>query len=294
MRTVHRAGRIIGALTLALALSFGLGGCSTLRLGYASLPEVGYWWLDSQLDFTDAQTSRVRDDLARLQQWHRREELPRYAALLQGLERLAPGELGAAQACAVADEARQHLQRLAQQAEPALVATALTLSPAQVEHLAEHQARGNRQWRKDWLQPSPADRVERRVKLTTERLERFYGRLDAPQREVLRQQLARSSFDPQRVLAERERRQADLLQTLRRLQAPELPLDEARSVWRGFITRVQASPDTAWQRHSQQLLQENCALVATVHASTTAAQREAAATRLRGWQRDLAEIAAAR
>ncbi len=294
MRTVHRVGRIIGALSLALALSFGLAGCSTLKLGYAGLPEISYWWLDSQLDFSETQTLRVREDLARLQQWHRREELLRYAALLEAMERLAPGDFTPAQACALAEDGRQRLTALAAQVEPAVVAVALTLTPAQLEHLARHQARANRDWRKEWLQPAPAERLDQRIKLTAERLERVYGRLEPPQREVLRQHLARSVFDPQRAYAERERRQTDLRATLRRLQSPEMPVDEARGLWRGFVGRALASPDAAGQRHAQALLQENCALVAAVHAIASPAQREAAAARLRGWQRDLTELAAAR
>ena len=89
--------RIIGGLALAL----GLVGCSMVKLGYNNLPEVAYWWLDGYVDFSEAQAPRAREALARLQQWHRSEELPRYVQWLREAEGLAGGDIGPAQACAL-------------------------------------------------------------------------------------------------------------------------------------------------------------------------------------------------
>ena len=287
MRTVHRPGRIIGVLAASLMLA----ACSLVTLGYNSLPLLTFGWLDGYIDFDDTQAPRVREDLARLHQWHRAHELPRYAALLQQMEQLAPGEPTAAQACAVYDSGRRHLLALAERAEPMIVSTALSLQPAQLAHLAQRFQRRDEEWRRDWVERSPGQRQDKRITQSTERLERLYGRLEPAQRQVLREQVARSVFDPQRVLAERQRRQADLLETLRRLQAPALPLQEARQLWRGFMARTQASPDANWQRHAQALTQEQCALFAAVHAAASPAQREAAAARLRSWRQDLAALA---
>lgn len=288
MRTVHRLGRIIGVLAAALALA----ACSLVTLGYNSLPLLTFGWLDGYIDLDDTQALRVREDLARLHHWHRASELPRYAALLQQMETLAPNELTAAQACTVYETGRRHVLALAEQAEPMIVSTALSLLPAQLDHLARRLQRRDEEWRRDWVERSPAQRQDKRLTQTAERLERLYGRLEPLQREALREQLARSVFDPQRVLAERRRRQADLLETLRRLQAPGLALTEARQLWRGFMARVQHSPDAAWQRHAQALTQEQCALYAAVHAAASPAQREAAAGRLRSWRQDLASLGA--
>src|SRR5207245_8249679 len=74
MMTVVRLARIIVLLTLVT----GLAACSAIKLGYNTLGEVAYWWLDSYIDFTDAQAPLVRQDLARLHAWHRHEELPRF------------------------------------------------------------------------------------------------------------------------------------------------------------------------------------------------------------------------
>ncbi|AEG91833.1 DUF6279 family lipoprotein [Ramlibacter tataouinensis] len=287
MTTFKLRLRIIGLLALCLALA----ACSAVKLSYNNLDEVAYWWLDGYLDFDTAQASRVRGDIARLHLWHRETELPRVEELLQGLERLAPGEVTAAQACDLFEQARKRLLAVAERAEPAIVTLALSLTPDQLQHLERRYARNNQEYRREWLRLPPGERLDQRLERIVERSERVYGRLEEPQLAVLRRQLAQSVFDPQRILAERQRRQQDMLQTLRQLQAPGLELAQARGLMRGYFERVQSSPDAAWRAHQEALTQEGCRSFAAGHNATTPAQRETAVQRLRGWQRDLRELA---
>ena len=69
----------LGLTCLALALS----GCSAARLGYGAAPELMYLWLDSYLDFDNAQARRVKTELKTMHRWHRSEEMPLLADLLQ-------------------------------------------------------------------------------------------------------------------------------------------------------------------------------------------------------------------
>ncbi|MFD0669166.1 DUF6279 family lipoprotein [Ramlibacter sp. MAHUQ-53] len=279
--------RIIGALALASALA----GCSALQLGYANAPQLAYWWLDGYFDFSDAQTPRVREALEQVHQWHRTEELPRLVALARQAEQLAAGDFGGAQACALYESGLARLDALRAQVEPVLAQFALTLTPDQLRHLARRFETNNEDFRKQWVTASAADRRERRLKLFAERLEMAYGKLEEPQRVVLRQQLEASPFDAARVLAERHRRQADTLQVLRQLQAPGTSPAEARRQLQALLARAQHSPDPAYRRLQEQATQHNCALVAAVHAAATPAQREASMRRLRAWQRDFSDLA---
>jgi hypothetical protein len=279
--------RIIGVLALAA----GLAACSAVKLGYNSLPELAYWWLDGHVDFTETQTPQVRDELARLHGWHRANELPRIAEMLGRMEQLATGSVTPAQVCGFVAEARTRLAAVALQAEPALVATALALNPRQLQHLERKYRNGNAEWRQEWIGLPPAELADKRFKQALERAENIYGRLDEPQRAVLRQWVDQSSFDPQRVFVERVRRQQDLLQTLRRLA--DNPTDGARLL-RDYIERVQRSPDPDYRRYQDQVMEEGCRHSAAIHDSTTAAQREQAVRRLRAYQRDLRELSAQR
>jgi alpha-amylase/alpha-mannosidase (GH57 family) len=97
-------------------------------------------------------------------------------------------------------------------------------------------------------------------------------------------------YEPQRVLAERQRRQQDLLQTLRRMAEPGMATDTARNLLRAYLDRTQHSPDTAYRAWQEALVQEGCRIFSAVHESTTTAQRQQAVRRLRAYQRDLREL----
>ncbi|HYF43429.1 MAG TPA: DUF6279 family lipoprotein [Ramlibacter sp.] len=287
--TVAFFARIIGLLALALSLA----ACSAVKLGYNNLPEVTYWWLDGYVDFEDGQDQRVREDLARLHTWHRGAELPRYGELLQRMERLAAKDLVPAQVCAFEPDLRERFQVLADRAEPPVVTMALSLTPAQLQHLERKYAKNNAEYRRDWLRLTPAELTDKRVKQLLERFEMVYGNLGDAQRAALRQQVERSPFDAQRVLAERQRRQRDTLETLRKVTGGA-PLDEARALMRGLFERTLKSPDPAYRAYQEAAVQAFCSTVAVVHNSTTAVQRENAVRRLRAYQRDVGELTAVR
>ena len=278
--------RIIGLLALAAMLA----GCSAIKLGYNNLDDIAYWWLDSYVDFSDEQSTRVREDLASLHAWHRRQELPAVIAMLQEMEKLAPGEVTPAQACALVQQVRERLNAVADRAEPAVVTLALGLAPEQLQHLERKYEKNDAEYRKQWVRPPREEQREKRFDQFLERSEMIYGRLDAPQRDVLKRLVEQSIFEPERMLAERMRRQQDALQTLRKLSGQPVPFAEARSLLRGYLERTQEPPDPASRRYQQALIDEGCRNIATLHNSTNAAQRDAAVRRLRAYQRDLRDL----
>jgi len=288
MRTL---GLRLAGIIVALACAVALAGCSAVKLGYGNGVNLAYWWLDGYLDFSDAQAAQARGELERLHAWHRQQELPRVIELLARAEQLAPNAVSPEQACAIVADARARLEAVAERADPAVVGLAVTLTPAQLRHLERKQRRNNDKFRRDWIAATPAEQKERRVDFLQERFEMIYGRLEAPQRAVLRRSVEQSVFEPQRMLAERQHRQQDLLQTLRQVIAPGLPVAEARTLLRGYLDRMQRPSDAAQRSWQNALLQENCRLFAALHDSTTPQQREQAVRRLRAYQRDLRELA---
>lgn len=288
MKTSFRLARIIGLLALAAALA----GCTALKLGYNTLDDVAYWWLHRYIDFTPDQTARVREDLARLQAWHRTQELPQLAVMLQGVEQVAMGDITASQACTVVTQVRQRIHAVVERAEPAIVTLAMELTPEQLAHLENKYHKNNADYRREWVRLSPAEQRDKRFKQFLERSETFYGRLGEPQRSALRRQLEHSVFDARRILAERQRRQQDVLQTLRKVAGQPVSLADARSLVSGYLDRAQESPDPAYRAYQQALIDEGCRTLATLHASTTTTQREAALRRLRAYLSDVRELSA--
>ena len=289
--------RIIGPALAVLALAL-LQACSAVKLAYNNTPELAYWWIDSYADLDEAQPGTVREELARLHQWHRGTELPKVAELLQKARRIAIADTTPEQACELFANIRVRIDAVILQAEPASVALAMDLSAAQLANIKSKFKKNNAGWRDDWVKSSPAERLDKRMKSARERSEDFYGALDERQATLLREALARSSFDPALNFGERVRRQQDLLQTLRLtsgLAGDAKPnAAQATSALRAYLERSISSPNPAYRAWTDNAILEGCRTVALLHNSTTPAQRERAQRRLAAYERDARELAAQR
>ena len=280
--------RIIGALLLAL-----LAGCSAVQTGYNNAPGLLYWWLDGYADFSDAQAEPVRESLVALHDWHRREELPAYAALLQRMRQDTAQDVTPEQVCAHVTQLRQHLQRLGAQAAEGLVRYASTTQPAQLQHLTRQFEKHNRQWREEWLDGSPEELLQRRMKRVLERYEDFYGRLEPAQRKLLQERLAVSGFDPRLAWSERQRRQQDMLRVLQEQRSGERPA-HVKAEMLALVQRSLEPPDPVMHAGFEQMLREGCRTLADLHNSTSPAQRRRLQERLQGYETDVRTLAAQR
>ena len=282
------------ALCLALLLVWVLllQACSAVRLAYSEVPQLAYWQLDRYLDLSDAQTDRVRSELDLLHQWHRSTMLPQHARLLQQVQQQLPATVTPDQACRIYDEVRIQLDAVWAQAEQQLLWLAPQLSPAQIRTLEVQQAQSNADWKKQWLDASPERMREQRYKQLLSRAETFYGTLDEPAREALRSYVAHSAFDPRRSYAERLRRQKDLVGVLQSIAQDRSDRQRTLGLLRGYRDRFNASPDLAYQRYAQRLVEEGCEAFAHMHNAMTPAQRMQAVQSLKGYERDFWVLAA--
>jgi len=287
--------RIIGLALLLLAL----GGCSMVRLSYDQAPNLLYWWVDGYVDATGEQTPRLREGIERWFVWHRRSQLPEYAALLVRAQRevLEPTTAGAV--CAWQAEAERRLDTAIEEAVPAAAELMLSLTPEQLKHIERRMAKVTEEMRADFLQADPAERRAASLKRSVERFETLYGRLDAAQRERLGALLAASTFDPERWLAERQLRQRDMLRTLASVSAAAraggdrgAALQRAQASVRVIAERTTLSPRPDYRAYQQRLTQDNCQLVANMHNAMMPAQRQAARAKLKGWEDDLRALIA--
>jgi hypothetical protein len=287
-RSLVRSG-IIAALVVALAF---LGACSALRFGYNQADEVAYWWLDGYLDFTDGQTPKVRQALTRWHAWHRRTQLTDYAALLARARTDVPNPTSAERVCDWWNDARGRIDVAIDQIIVPTAELMLSLSPEQVKHIERRYAKGNEEFRADYLQADPAQRLKDSVKRAADRAETFYGPLDEVQRERIAKLVAGSPFDAELWFNERKQRQQDALQMLRRLKTDGATADQAQAALRAYIERTARSPRPEYQRYAQNLTQYNCAFAATLHNATSPAQRAVLVGKLKGWEVDLRSLAA--
>mgnify|MGYP007095266499 FL=1 len=68
--------------------------------------------------------------------------------------------------------------------------------------------------------------------------------------------------------------------------------EQARTLLRGYIARFNTSPDAAYQRYAQTLVQEGCEGFSRVHNAMTAAQRFKAVQSVKGYEQDFLVLAA--
>ena len=284
---------IIGAL---LVLTTLVSGCGAMRLAYDRAPDVVYWWVDGYVDFDDAQSERASVALDRYFDWHRRTQLPDYAALLGRASRQVGGAEPATGAvmCRWADEVGARIPALVEQALPMVAGLATTLTPEQLRHVERKYEKTNAKYRDEYLQPDPADRLDAAVERVVDRAESVYGGLDDTQTALVRRLVGASPFDPAVWLAERQQRQRELLAALRRLQAASAPPAEVQATLRTLVARMQVSPREPYRRYAERLRAYNCELAAQLHNATTPKQRRKAAERLDGWANDFRALTAAR
>ncbi|MGJ7522641.1 DUF6279 family lipoprotein [Variovorax sp. LT1P1] len=293
MRLPLKCGAALAKIGCALVLGVALSGCSAVKLAYNNLPELGYWWLDSYVDFNGAQSPRVKEQLAQLLERHRRTELPKLLVLVEKAERLAVADVTPAQVCAASDEVRDSLLATAVDAAGPGAELALGLGDAQLQHIEGKYAKNNAEYASDWLERSVEGQHRKRYDTFLERSEDFYGTLDDAQRKLLRQMADRSIFDPKRVDAERRQRQRESLALMRRYSNSGARPAEVQAALVAYAQRIAQPPSGPWRDYQQALLQEGCGNIARLHNATRPAQREQAARRLQAYAQDIRDLIAA-
>ncbi|MES2361159.1 MAG: DUF6279 family lipoprotein [Pseudomonadota bacterium] len=284
--------RIISLLALASLLQ----ACSAVKIVYNQAPDLAYWYLDGYVDFSEKQSLQVKEDLARLLAWHRQTQLPGYIDTLQKLQRQMPADMDAAQACEMFFDVRRKLLAVSTQAEPAVLALAGTLEAGQLAQMEHRFAKGNTDYREDFVEGTPKARRHKRYKQAVNRAEMLYGRLGDKQLGLIGQAIDQSRFDAALSYAERVRRQQDALQTLRTLAAnrstaADTP-EKTRDAMRALFERSLNSPDAVYRDYLEKLTQDNCKNFADLHNSTTPAQRLRAVETLNSYEQDLRTLAA--
>ena len=150
----------------------------------------------------------------------------------------------------------------------------------------------NIEFRDDYLQADPAERLQKSIKRAVDRAETMYGSLDDAQHAMLARAIEVSPFDPQLWLEERMLRQQDVVKTLRRLVSERAPVDQTLAALRVLVVHAQRSPREVYLQYQARLHQYNCKLAAELHNSTSREQRLAAVKKLKSWEEDARALAA--
>ncbi len=269
-----------------------MGGCSSIPLAYNNGPQLAWWWVDGYFDFSREQTPAIRQRLDQLFDWHRSTQMALYLPLLVNAQAQVAEPTTAAMACRLQAQVLDLLEPTLEHALGSAADLLPSLGEAQFKHLEARYAKVLAEMRDDFLQADLAERHRQSVRRALERAERLYGRLDEAQRRVVDAGVVASPFNPEMWWQERQRRQRDTVQTLRRLAAEKADRDLRLAALRTLVARMERSPDAAYRAYQLKLADYNCAFAAQIHNATTPAQRKRARETLKDWETDLRQLMA--
>lgn len=172
-------------LSVALA-SLLLAGCSSLTLGYGQLPRLMNWWIGGYLDLDRAQGRQLDTALRQWHDWHRREELAQWQALLAQADAMLDGGLDAAEMQRLEKTFDESLRRCLERAAPLAQPLLASLSEMQWAQLRRRMAEKQQEWREREDERDDEERGDRYVKA----LERWLGDLPPAAERLARQQAA--------------------------------------------------------------------------------------------------------
>lgn len=268
-----------------------LSSCSMVRIGYDQGPQLAWWWLDGYVSFNNEQTPHAKEAIRKWFAWHRTTQLPEYAAWLSTLRSQISDPVTATQVCGWSEELRSTIAPAFDHTVQLGAPLVTKLGEAQWRSIEQRYAKVNEEFRHDFLQLHAEERLAASIKRIVKRVENMYGDIDESQHRLIVAGIEASPLDPERWLAERQRRQHETLSILRRLAAEQAETAHIVTALRGLIERVQRSDDEDYRAYQLKLMEYNCAFIADVHNSTTPIQRQHAHDKLKDWETDLRKLA---
>jgi Family of unknown function (DUF6279) len=209
---------------LVLAGAAALAGCGTvMRVVYNNGDFALRVMANEYFDTNGDQEVILKAQLARLHEWHRREELPAYSRLFQSAaERAARGLNAEDVSWAVASVRERYRQVVAQAAEDGAPVIA-TFKPDNYAALDRKFAEVNAKFTKDYLAGDQAKRDRARAKWFEERAEWFVGDLTEQQVAIIHRFVQSQPRMNEVRLADRKRRQQAFVALIRQYQSsPQL------------------------------------------------------------------------
>ncbi len=283
--------RLLNQLILALVAALLLQGCSAVRLGYGNADSLARWWIDKYVDMSPEQDALARERLARFHAWHRKTQLPDYVAVLRQGQKFVTGQPTAGDALALGDGMIRRGRVLAEQATPDIAEFLATVTPAQIERMAERVAERNADYAKEaQLADGESGRRKARYKRLLERTEYWFDDFSGVQKTALRRLIDGQASGSQFWYDERLRRQRDWLDLVRLVQRDRPSRERVMELLRDYAARFDMPTDPARLAQAMALRRAAAELAVAIHALTTPEQRAHAEHKLGVLIRDFTEL----
>ena len=270
---------LLATVLAALAL---LQGCSAIRVAYSNADTLIRWQANSYFDFHEELGEELDRRIAAFLGWHRAVALPQYARIATDAATRMERHLTRADLdwlyAAVEGQVREGLRAAATEAAPLLD----RLEPVQLEHFEQRLREENRKFARENLRGGAAERRERRLKRTLERLEDWFGALGEEQVALVRRYNETAPMSIELRDRDRKRRQAELVAMLRAREARKRLPDWAADWDRGR--------EPAYAVAFRDSRTAYAGMIVALDRTLSPEQRRAAAARLRGFAADFEQL----
>jgi hypothetical protein len=272
---------------LLIAICAPLASCSATRIAYDNADTALRFMVASYLELDPEQTEDLRQRIVQFHQWHRRNELPAYAALLRSAsERAGRGITTEDVAWGLANLRSRYRSFGAKAAEDAAPVLA-TLAPEQVAALEHRFAENNQKYAKAFLAADGEKRRRAQARRMLDRFRDFAGDLTPDQEaRIERFALAHEGHVALRF-EDRQNWQREVIEVLKqRRQAQELGrrLAETFSVPELRRSETFLNEDKRWDEDLGRLIVE-------LDRSLSPAQRAHVVRRLADYANDFSALA---
>jgi Family of unknown function (DUF6279) len=280
-----RAG-VLGVIVVAATAV--LAGCSSVvRVAYNNGDIAVRMMADEYLDLQGEQAALFKVRLARFHEWHRLEELPRYAQVLDSAAaRVRRGVTREDVVWAVAT-IRERYRALALQGIDAAIPVLATLTRQNLGALEKKFAASNRKFADEYLAGDPAARAKAREDAIGARFDEWLGSVSAAQQSLIASYVRAQPGIQAMLLADRKARQRQLVSLLGSGREPSVLRERLRALFVDY--EAQRSADYA--RAAREWEGRVITLVTKVLQAASPAQREYAAERLTRYAEDFRALA---
>ena len=291
---MHLGARLSSRLAqplVALLVTASLAACGVIKMGYNNADTVVPLWLNRYLDLDSAQKGLVRQRLKSLLAWHRSTQLPDYARLAADLQKRAADPITTADFALLDKEMLRRAETMVEHAIPDAADLLLTVKPEQVKTLQKKFADNDEKFRDDNLRGDVERRQKVRYEKALDRAEEWYGRFDRQQRAAIRRASDARPLNNEFVLAERQRREDELVALVGRVVRDKPPRETVIGLLHTYYERLELSPDRERRAFQEALHHATDEMNSAIANLATREQRDHAVEKLQQWIDDFKKMA---
>ena len=285
MGSLKQYHKTVRALVAVLAISLFVSGC-TIKFAYNFLDWGLYWELEDYVKFNRDQRSLVKDEITQLVDWHRSDELPKYADQLEKLADGLKNGLTIKQLDQTYNALSDGWQRIVIETLPAAADILSDLTDQQISDFFEILIEEEKDDANDIKRDTQEQLAIEREEYVSEKITDLVGKLNDEQKALIAQwalkiePIAQLSLD--HAIQWRSKMQATMAERQNKQQLEET------------LLVLFANPDQLWSEQYRRVIEKNQHLVMTllfdINQTLTDKQRGKIIRKLNSFVEDLRDL----